>query len=62
MWNLTDEAIGYRIVESMHRAAGQTQSFEAGPGHQYRADELSDSVGMLMQPMIFGWDGYYMPR
>ena len=36
-------------------------SFEAGPGHRFRADELSDAIGMLMQPMIFAWDSYYLP-
>ena len=28
VWNSRDEAIGYRIVESMHRAAGQPKAFE----------------------------------
>ena len=25
------------------------------------ADELSDAIGMLMQPMIFAWDSFYLP-
>ena len=62
VWNSTEEAVGYRIVEAMHRAAGQPQSFEAAPGHAFRADELPDAVGLLLQPMIFGWDAYYLPR
>jgi hypothetical protein len=64
-FGLRDEAvegIGYRIVEQMNRAAGQTSAFEASQGHEFRADELNEAVGMLLQPMIFGWDAFYLPR
>ncbi|HWZ97022.1 MAG TPA: hypothetical protein VN025_04605 [Candidatus Dormibacteraeota bacterium] len=61
VWNLFDEGIGYRIVEKMNAAAGQPKSFEVGLGHQFRADELPDAIGMLLQPMIFAWDSYYLP-
>lgn len=62
VWNSKDEAVGYQIVEAMNRAAGQPQSFEVAPGHVFRADELDDAVGMLIQPMVFGWDAYYLPQ
>ena len=62
VWNYADEGVGYRIVETMHRASGQPRAFESGPGHVFRADELSEATGMLLQPMIFGWDAYYLPR
>jgi hypothetical protein len=62
VWNLSDEGVGYRIIEAMHRGSGQPMSFEAAPGHLFRADELADAIGMLMQAMIFGWDAYYYPR
>lgn len=62
VWSSDDEASGYHIVEAMHRAAGQPLSFEIGRGHQFRSDELVDATGMLLQPMIFGWDAYYLPR
>lgn len=61
VWNLFDEGIGYRIVEKMNAGAGLPSSFEASPGHQFRADELADAIGMLLQPMIFAWDSYYLP-
>jgi hypothetical protein len=61
VWNNFSEGIGYRIVERMNAAAGQPKSFEAAPGHRYRADELPDAIGMLLQPMIFAWDSYYLP-
>ena len=62
IWNSSDEAIGYRIVDAMHRAVGQPGSFEAAPGNLFRGDELPDAVAMFMQPMIFGFDAYYLPR
>ena len=46
----------------MNIAAGQPLSFEMARGHQFRADELTDAVGTLMQPMIFGWDSFYLPQ
>ncbi|HUJ30419.1 MAG TPA: hypothetical protein VLY23_04015 [Candidatus Acidoferrum sp.] len=62
VWNRFDEGIGYRIVERMNAAAGQSTSFEAAPGHRFRADELPDAIGMLLQPMVFAWDAFYLPR
>ncbi len=62
VWNEFDEGVGYRIIKRMNSAAGQPMSFEAAPGHRFRTDELPDAIGMLLQPMIFGWDCYYIPR
>jgi len=61
VWNPLDESPGYRIVEAMCAAAGQPTSFEAGSAFRFRADELDQAIGMLLQPMIFGWDAYYYP-
>jgi hypothetical protein len=62
VWNSADEGLGYRVVEAMNRSSGQPSSFEVAPGHLFRPDELTDAVAMLLQPMIFGWDAYYLPR
>jgi len=62
VWNPAEEKIGYRLVEALHSAAGQPKSFEAGPGHRFRADELNETIGMLLLPMIFGWDAVYLPQ
>ena len=62
VWNSLDQAVGYRIVEAMHRAAGQPKSFKTAPGHLFRADELQNVIGMLLQPMVFGWDAVFAPR
>ena len=61
VWNLFNEGIGYRIVEKLNTASGQPKSFEDASGHRFRADELADAIGMLLQPMIFAWDSYYLP-
>jgi len=62
VWNPQDESPGYRTVEAFHSAAGQPSSFEAAKGHAFRADELVESVAMLLQPMIYGWDAYFIPN
>jgi len=62
VWNLFDEGIGYRIIEKMNAGSGQPKSFELAPGHRFRADELPDAIGMLLQPMVFAWDCYYLPQ
>jgi hypothetical protein len=62
VWNSSDEGVGYKIIEGMNRASGQPKCFEVAPGHFFRADELPDATGMLMQPMISGWDAYYYPQ
>ena len=62
VWDPLDESPGYRIVEAMCTAAGQPTSFEAAGGYHFRADELDQAIGMLLQPMIFGWDAHYYPR
>ncbi len=61
VWNYQDEGIGYHVIEAMHRAAGQPVSFEVGRGHNFRADELDDAIAMLLQPMVFGWDAFFLP-
>jgi hypothetical protein len=62
IWNEAVEGIGYRIIEQMNQAAGQPSAFEVSAGHEFRADELSEAVGMLLQPMIFSWDAFYLPQ
>jgi hypothetical protein len=62
MWNEQDEGVGYRVIDRMNIAAGQPMSFEVAPGHQFRADELTDAIGTLMQSMIFAWESFYLPQ
>ena len=62
MWDNAIEGIGYRIVEQMNRASGQPAAFEVSQGREFRADELNEAIGMLLQPMIFAWDTFYLPE
>jgi hypothetical protein len=61
VWNEREEGIGYRLVEGLSRAAGQPTSFEATAAYRFRGDELIEAIGMMMQPMIFSWDAYFVP-
>jgi hypothetical protein len=61
VWNELLEGIGYQILESMNTAAGQPMSFWEARGYQFRADELVKTLGVLIQPLVFGWDAYYLP-
>ncbi len=61
IWDEFLEGIGYQILESMNTAAGQPMSFWEARGYDFRADELVKTLGVLIQPMIFGWDAYYLP-
>jgi len=62
IWDEAVEGIGYRIIEQMNQAVGQPLAFEVSQGHNFRADELNEAVGMLLQPMLFAWDAFYLPR
>lgn len=61
VWNSFEEGIGYRVLEKINAAAGQPRSFEETAGYHFRADELCDTIGLLMQPMVFAWDAFYLP-
>ncbi len=61
VWNEFDESTGYRIIEAIRTASGQPKSFEAAAAHKFRADELHQAIGSLLQPMVFGWDATYYP-
>ncbi len=62
IWDEFLEGIGYQILESMNYGVGQPLSFCNTKGYSFRADELVKALGLLIQPMVFGWDAYYLPR
>ncbi len=62
IWDMYLEGIGYQILEAINTAAGQPMSFGEACGYDFRADELVKTLGVLIQPMVFGWDAYYLPR
>jgi hypothetical protein len=61
VWNPLVEAIGFQTLEQFRRSYGEIRSLEAAPGHYFRHNEFTASVCCLLQPMIVGWDAYYIP-
>jgi hypothetical protein len=62
VWNTHEEAIGFKTLEQFRRSYGENRPIEAAPGNFFRDDEFTESVCCLLQPMIVGWDAYYVPR
>jgi hypothetical protein len=62
VWNPKIEAVGFKTLEQFRRSFGENRSLEAAPGHYFRQDEFTESVCCLLQPMIVGWDAYYVPH
>jgi hypothetical protein len=61
MWDPLVEAIGLKTMEQIRRCSGENRPIEVAPGLQFRSDEFVESVSCLLQPMLVGWDAYYVP-
>ena len=61
VWNNHEEAIGFKTLEQFRRSYGENRSIEAAPGTYFRHDEFIESVACLVQPILVGWDAYYIP-
>lgn len=61
VWNNHEEAIGLKTLEQFRRSYGENRSIEAAPATYFRHDEFVESVACLVQPMLVGWDAYYIP-
>ena len=61
VWGAPEEAFGFKILEQFRRSYGENRSLEAAPGLYFRHDEFTESVCCLLQPMLVGWDAYYIP-
>jgi hypothetical protein len=62
VWDTQTEAIGFKTFEQIRRGYGENRSIEAAPGTYFRHDEFTAAVSCLLQPMLIGWDAYYVPR
>jgi hypothetical protein len=62
VWDPRVEAIGFKTLEQFRRSYGENRSLESAPGHYFRHNEFEESVCCLLQPMIVGWDAYYVPH
>ena len=61
VWGYETEAVGLKTFEQIRRSYGELRSLEAAPGTYFRHDEFTESVACLLQPMLIGWDAYYVP-
>jgi hypothetical protein len=55
------EKIGWKLVEKMRLAFGETRSLNVAPGHWFRSDEFVELNAFLLPCFIFGWDAYLAP-
>jgi hypothetical protein len=61
VWDNRVEAIGFKTFEQIRRSHGENRPIGAAPGTYFRHDEFTESVSCLLQPMLIGWDAYYIP-
>jgi hypothetical protein len=54
--------VGVKAVERIRQGYGENRSLNAAPGHFFRHWEFVESVACLVQPMLVGWDAYYVPQ
>jgi hypothetical protein len=62
VWNDHDEAVALKTIERFRQGYGENRSLQRAPGHFFRHDEFVESVACLLQPMLVGWDAYYIPQ
>ena len=61
IWNPMEEAIALKTLEQVRRSLGENRSIESASGMYFRHDEFVESVCCLLQPMLVGWDAFYVP-
>jgi hypothetical protein len=62
VWNDHDEAVILTTMERFRQGYGENRSIQVAPGHFFRHDEFVESVACMLQPMLVGWDAYYVPQ
>jgi len=61
VWDDRVESVAFKTMERIRQGYGENRSLETAPGHFFRHDEFVESVACLVQPMLVGWDAYYVP-
>ena len=61
VWDPLKEAVALKVFEQFRRSHGEIRSLESAPGTYFRHDEFVESVCCLLQPILVGWDAYYVP-
>ncbi|HEX3322724.1 MAG TPA: hypothetical protein VHR84_18605 [Terriglobales bacterium] len=62
VWNEQEESIPRKAIERMRQGFGENRSLETAPGHFFRSDEFVESIAFLLQPMLAGWDAFFIPQ
>ena len=57
-----EESIPRNAIERMRQGFGENRSLETAPGHFFRSDEFVESVAFLLQPLLAGWDAFFVPQ
>lgn len=55
------EKVGWKLVEKLRLAFGETRPIGVAPGHWFRSDELVELNTFLLPCFVFGWDAYLAP-
>jgi tetratricopeptide (TPR) repeat protein len=53
--------LGWKIIENTRLAHGDPSSLDRAPAQYFRRDEELELQVFLLQAMIFGWSGYFLP-
>lgn len=64
LWDIgspQQEKTGWKIVEKMRLAFGETRPIGMSPAHSFRSDEFVELNAFLLPCFIFGWDAYLLP-
>jgi hypothetical protein len=62
VWSDLAEAVAVKAMERIRQGYGENRSLNTAPGHFFRHCEFVESVACLVQPMLVGWDAYYVPQ
>ncbi len=62
VWDDLVESVAFKTMERIRQGYGENRSLDTAPGHLFRHDEFVESVACLVQPLLVGWDAYYVPH
>ena len=58
---LNSAHLGWKIIESIRRANGDPRTLDLAPAQHFRSNEAAELSIFLLQAVVFGWAGYFMP-
>jgi len=64
IWSESFERVGWRLIDRL-RGVDEPQrssSLSEAPAQLFGPQEIVDAQAFLLEPMLFQWDGYYVPN